>query len=515
MGKKSRKTKPKSSGAGGAGGNRRPQSQRAPPPPPLVKVITKKNFREVPPRMCIDQIKEGHVGIILDVASMVRTNPADVEYRIKLLEAGVVDALVEVLSRCHEEGMHDLVEKGVPSQWMMVLAALMNPPACETIFDGLSPVFRCLLDSNDRTFFNSNLQWYMSQYFFVAIIGSAVEISNFDVIPLLLKYDDLIEFVVQALFWKTKRPDIVREVLVRFNDWPGQADEYFSNLRNVAVDALSRIVTGCLIVVKEENAQYFVQDFGEEAVNRMARSSVVSSEYDCTNDEVFVASLFDVLPTVSIEKKSLLWEIQNIFSQSECVDKRVIIQCMKYAWSVTSDFEETKRVACYLKLTLFPLSSLPLASGKQKEHLGRFPRDSRYAIAIGSGLLELCMDLLLRFGMHKDLFDIISDVIQGANTLAFVPKTAKSIAEQRHSLKHFIESRSHAIDELDDECRACVDAIERMATSSKSSDASSWQRLLAGTHCMNCDKQLEKKEAKKCSGCKVASYVSLLLYDLV
>ncbi|KAL7537212.1 hypothetical protein ACHAWF_005688 [Thalassiosira exigua] len=391
---------------------------------------------------------------------------------------------------------------------MSVIASVIPPPACGKIFERLSPVFRCLMNSQDRTFFNSNLEWYLCQFWFFRFVEGAVKCRNYDVIPLLLKCDGLIEFVVRALFWKSKRPDIAREVRARFDSYVGEADEYYSNLWDGAVDALSAIVTGCLIVVEEKNAQCFIPGFGEEAVHRIAHSSVVASEYDCTNDEVFVASMFDILPAVSREKKSMLWEIQDIFSQSERVDKRVIIQCMKYSRSVALDFGEMKRVAGYLKLTFSPLSSVQAvdASGEIKEHMGRYPRDSRYAVAIGSGLFELCVDLLLRFGMHEDMFRIVRDIIEGATKLAFVPKTAKSIAEQRQSLQHFIESRMHAIDELDDKCLACIDAIERMATWAKSSDESFCQRMMAGTHCMNCRKQLKKKEAMKCSGCKVASY---------
>ena len=177
--------------------------------------------------------------------------------------------------------------------------------------------------------------------------------------------------IVQWIFWKEHRPDIVKVLGTK---------------ECTLITEMGRHIVGMLVTVAYQSRVTLTTEC-KRLMWSIGTTPIVNREYDQTCitsfNEGFIHRTKELMEGVNLCHELLL--LQVLVTDIDCVDQGVIKEVIDFGLNFASDYNSSAIVA--------DLSGRVL---KQS--------DTRVAFAIRSGLIEMCLGFIERFG-RVDLFN--------------------------------------------------------------------------------------------------------------
>ena len=474
-------------------------------------------LRTVPPHLVVRAVAEGQnlvtEGIILLYGS---TDEGEMAILKRLVDAGLVATVLQLLERCEDETFTDVLSRHcgggdleAPSRWLLLLlqaAAADNRSSNDEpvqdhsnsrmeIARRIGPLVRCMTNDSQRLFFGENKYWWRDRpiVYFVALVEGLVR--SLETVPILLQYEGLTEFLIQCLFWERCRSDIVEESRKHAVEF--DADN-FKTIRNGAIRALRALfrvkkimVDGCFVRFSDE---------GSKRLHMIASTKIVSAKYNPDCKVTFAAGWFDLMNEgPSDDERRCLWFMLQQLTWNQSVNKALIVRMVQCGMTNVKSPMDALDMVNALHDALIPIV---VVDGRA---LGRRPSEDRYYVAIKTGLIEMCLTLIVRFGsgnendLHRDtMLETLGVVLIGASAVALYNKLAKAVTERRSSIQEALRSTVGITEgksfELVEKVRSIVSI--NMETEKKTEWAG-FQRVL----CHSCHQVLQSGQIKMCSKC--------------
>ena len=186
--------------------------------------------------------------------------------------------------------------------------------------------------------------------------------------------------------------------------------------------------------------------------------------------------------------------LQPLMYIGDCVDKDVIMGMIDLGTNYVHVYASAVIVA---RLSSFMLLQ---EHGDREESI---PNDTRIAFAIRTGLVEMCLDLIERFGRggivntNASVFhQHIEHIFRFIHTTVLHQKTAKAIRSKSGSIEEDLARLQQNTSITNNiKCRELLDMIRSIMS-------------LNGLYCCRCNKKLSKTQVKQCNGCHCMSYCS-------
>lgn len=243
----------------------------------------------------------------------------NIQLRQQLLDAGLISAIVSFLNRGANTEFHTAIDDSIlkclglskeggveqisPKFWLQALTSCTYPdfPNCEDIrvqiAREITPFLDCMCDDITREYFQSNAYYHGSLGQFFYLIKTTIGYNDDGCktsasAGIILEHDGVFDMVVQCLFWRTHRPDIVREFTLY---------DRLDRLECIEADAKCIIDLFILHYVNvyaggnHDNYTDRVKDF----FKRMATTPIVSIGYDPNNEEIFLSNVATLMTTDS------------------------------------------------------------------------------------------------------------------------------------------------------------------------------------------------------------------------
>ena len=419
----------------------------------------------------------------------------DVSFISRLRGAGLVDAVLAVLSDCNGEFtiMNVLNASFMPSYWMQILHQIETPGECHVqIAERMGPIVYCL-SNRERTFFQSNHYWHCMYPFFLSVIQCLVHFTPNDTIPILLKYQGFLKSIIQPVFWKSHNPEIAKE-LESFSLLEG-SEEQLGDIDERGLDIVCHVIQHLTLLERVNGYDKVEWRPGGASVMENVATTLVGGE------TVFVEGLIHILPRLAKEYKGPAFRLLYLSVALDCVDKGVIKSAIEYAEQYSSANTDA---VCITKLLGMIL--MPSKTGKC------YPDDTRFGVAIGHGLLQVCLELLAKF-RHSDVGNAVendvNEIVLGASMVVFLNKTSKAVSIQRESILESLK-RFEAVGENEKGAPSSKTEVSIIPTINLIVYLSSKFQKSRRPMCYGCKALLEKGKVKQCATCKVVVYVSLL-----
>ena len=434
---------------------------------------------------------------------------------ISLDQSGIVSSTLNFLKRCEEDtfdkvladardsisaprprGGHISYVGGdlkSPVLWIKVLSkAVELEPSCKVkIARSIGPLVSCMCKDMTRLFFQSNKHWQEGILTFVELVSNMISNSkdstNIKVVNSLLKYEGLLESIIQWNFWDKHRPDLV----------------IMENCTEIA--ALGREITGNLFTGTVDNPS--AED--KQLLGLIGSMPIVSKDYDPNCMISYTAGLICYYKKRKGSKEGfkldligdILYILQPLIEIGDCIDKDVIAGMIDLGMHHVHDYDSAVVVA--------RLSAFMLWKGTDNKSC-----DTRTAFAIRCGLIEMCLNFIECFGTHmsceegsdsrcqctkclkSSLYNHIASMFKNINDVVLHQKTAKAIRSKRDSIEFELVSLEE--DERisgNPKCKELLDMIRSTLD-------------LNGSYCCRCNKSLTKTEVMECSGCGRMVYCS-------
>eukprot|EP00985_Skeletonema_marinoi_P008822 scaffold4031_cov129-Skeletonema_marinoi.AAC.3 len=436
-------------------------------------------------------------------------------YLGKLVEGGIYPIILEHLKRCEDETFADVLgEERVghdefiesPLVWVVFLANSLNylqdRDISIEIAENIDPLFKCIRDDMTRELFGEQKFWYETYPTFLAMVPNLVTKSR-ETMDILLQKQKLLDMIIQPLFWQMYRPDIMTDQL---------AVKYFSpHMFTAPMHTLYYIVARICNQINDEGQQThnIPERLNKDEMKQLSEigyKAIVSEAYDPKCDITFMAGLLDLIKLHDPTSKQIWYYMLNEMGTSGCVDNRVINRAVCHGSKSTLDHIDATKLPHVLFVLLHKVPP-------GDKLLPPLPDDARYAVAIDAGLLQMSMDMILRFESlyDNDLYRRFLSIIEGANSIAFHPKTQKAIARvDKAELRRILSKpQLHSLGRRNELCDKIFGTI---AFFSKDIAPSQGPKPNFGgvleTVCSSCSKELEKYAIKRCGQCKKRIYCS-------
>ena len=292
------------------------------------------------------------------------------------------------------------------------------------------------------------------------------------IIDTLLQHEGLLTSIVQWGFWdEDYRPDITKELSV-----------------------VSKVVElGNATLIRLIKAADLNSEEGRERLETIGTTPIINKEYDSECTTSFVVGLIrqTKIKGWSIEISTTL---QRLISNVSCVDKDVITELIV---GFNSDDKWIAHVAVLLRYMIL----------KRLNNNGNFySNDTHAAFAIRSGLVELCLTLIERFGLSESFdkkkdnvsspFVSIKGILTNIYWIQLHKKTSKAIRSKRSSIEQELARLGQNTDITNNvNCKKLFDMTMAILD-------------LNGSYCCRCNKSLSRTEVKLCNGCGLMSYCS-------
>ena len=484
-----------------------------------------------PPKGIVDIIRRGVDFPI--VQQMLRygdkEEDADIIFRERLLDEGLVPALLEGLNKCNHEtvlvkqnNIHYPDDKHAPASpgyCFCILSALMMVPGFSSkeedaqrirleIARGIGPVVNCMCNDDVGEFFQSKKFWHVSIERFIELIRGLAQ--SREAIEILLQYDGLLELVIQCLFWRTHRKDIMQG----FKEH--KVTSINADIEERAKDILDAIVSDYDEGVEGTGIQYFGKR-GRKILERIALAPIVSRRCDPNCGTQFIVALLDSIKANKSTRKSSGdssegsyycadpnkgWYIYTLsaFVVAGCVDKQVISEIIGIGASASDD-----TVVALLKI-IFDIvcprtGEIILGVGHRAKE-----DDTRFAVAINHGLIEMCLKLLAQH-CRKDgsnqLVNEINDIFDSMKNAALMKKSSQAIAVNHGKIAEKLRLVEPILAE-NNECHHALQMIEAILNTVPDK----LKCVDRKESCSRCNKELEKGRIQRCGKCKKATYCS-------
>ena len=396
-------------------------------------------------------------------------------------QSGILSTVLKFLKRCEDDTfVKVMLDVGggnltSPQSWVQVLIkAEVQEPSCRLrIAQNITPLVRCMCNDTKRLFFKSNMHWLDTIQAFAALIHNMIlhSVSNFKgkkIIDTLFQYEGLLTSIIQWGFWKEEyRPDIAKKL---------KSDE---------LDSIVRLGTAIL------NRLFIATDTQtEEGRNRLeiiGTTPIISKEYD---PECTMSLVVGLIRQVKIEgwTTNTSLSLRHLVIWVSCVDKDVITELIGLAMDTGND----KWAAHDAELFRFMVL-------KRYNNVKWLANDTRTAFAIRSGLIEMCLRFIERFGVSES-FDNETDILyllfSSIKSISLHQKTAKAIRSKKCIIEKELarlEQNAEIINNVN--CEKLLVMVGSILD-------------LNGSYCCRCNKSLSRIEVKLCNGCGCMVYCS-------
>lgn len=465
----------------------------------------------------LDDIRNFKFDATNAVAAFNQNQPHQKSYLEKLVEGGIYPIILGHLKRCEDETWADVLGEDrvgrdefidSPLVWVVFLTNSLNLlPGSDTrtrveIAENIGPLFNCFRDDVKRELFGEQKFWYETCTYFQGMLLNVATKSR-RAMDILLQEQKLDEMLIHTLFWHMYRPDIMEDEL---------AKKYFSSQTfSTPMNVLYNIVAKVCNQIDDNGENKHVQErLGKDEMKELSDIGfkvIVSEAYDPTCDITFMAGLLDLIKLPDQTAKQIWYYMLHEMVTSCCVDSRVIYRTVCHGYK-SSSLDHID--ASTLPRVLYPLLHKVPPGDKL---LPPLPDDTRYAIAIDAGLLQMCMGMILRFESlyTDDLYRVFLTIIEGANAMAFHPKTQKAIAKVNKAELRRILSKPE-LHSLGERNALCDKIFGTIAFFSKDIAPLEGPRPDFGgvfaSMCSFCSKELGKDAIKRCGQCKKRIYCS-------
>ena len=395
---------------------------------------------------------------------------------------------------------------GSPSTWIKVLAKLasLRPSCMLQIVDNVGPLIRCMCNDTERLFFGSNEHWGDSILPFVRLISNILrdqpKIEKKDVIDaVFLQHEGFLRRIIQWGFWDEHRPDILREKL-------GQDD-------CMSITTLGRKMTQRLVSVAGIPRDDARSLGAANRVKFIASTPIVSHYYDPNCMTSYVVGLMRYMKTTG--DVSCMFELETLIIDSlDCADKDIITEVIDLGLNCTMGANNSVIVMNMAGFILL-----------EEVSIGQFlQNDTRIAFAIRSGLIEMCLSFVDRFGEQKiftstvppPLCSRIENVLKSVYCVSLHKKTWKAIRHKRNIIGNELLNRlgqntTITVDNIIEEELLRLEQNKPITVDANCKKLLDMVRCILdtnGAYCCWCNKSLGRRERKQCNGCHHMTYCS-------
>ena len=415
---------------------------------------------------------------------------------ISIEQSGVLTTVLNFLKRCEDETFHQVmnsVGKGdlvTPATWIGVLsrAEELEPSCSLQIAENIGPLVRCMCNDTERLFFKSNFYWKEGIMPFVQLMSHMISksINSTDkrvINTLLQQHEGLLPSIVQWAFWN-HRPDIAKVMRV---------DEGNS------IITLGRGITAELITDEDnfnDSSYRTATKDGMKRLRSIGTTPILNKDYDPTCTISFVVGF------IRLVKEEGSWQsepnssiLDRLIGAADCVDKDVTMEVIDLGTNHTSDFDKAESAANILSYVL---------CNEVVEDDYCHPNDTRIAFAIRTGLIETCLNFIMRFGWHERFEEKENnDCLEGDTWFILDVISETSLHEKTNK----------AIRHKKDEIQNRLGSLEKIATSN--TDVKVLFDMVecilenVGSFCCRCNKSLARTEVMEWNGCHRITYCSM------
>jgi len=435
-----------------------------------------------------------------------------------LLDNGLISVILGFLSQCEHEDFNHLVDKvkgnlRTPLDWMEILVYYSIFEQCRVeIANGIQAVVRCLCDDTKRLFFKSNKYWHQALSHFVTLLSSLIgsldhsssEVTASTVCHILLQNEGFLENMIQKTVWSLYRPDIVKE----------QSHHCLSDI--IFIESFARrVISNIIFIGLERNVtetdaelnrltvhEAFSQD-GLDLITTIAKTPVVSKAYDPECKVNYVLGMIRMLKLVnSVDRRDQLSFLNSMFAcNADYVDNGIIAEVIELGSKFIADIDDAMSI-----------SELSYSMLVRKNAQGNvFPIDKRLAFAIKSGLLEMCVEFIMRFACDPTIQSIACDAQRNQlmEALVFIARFIYAVGFHQKTAKAIRDHRSQIIEALS---RLSAQVENEQSTHSEKPHICKFVDLLSSImklnegSCSRCNKPIEWHTALFCEGCRRVAY---------
>ena len=180
----------------------------------------------LPPESIVEDIRRGRNIPTQAVGQLSGTLHEDIACRSRLVDAGMIDVVLDLLQRCTDEKFSDVLadigeeecakEGGngggenellaLPSVWVNVLLNtvchnnLLNDAKMDDcrvlVAMNIGPLVQCMINDSKREFYQNNMMWHRCISYFPTLLQKITLTS--ETVPILLEYKGLADMVIQS-----------------------------------------------------------------------------------------------------------------------------------------------------------------------------------------------------------------------------------------------------------------------------------------------------------------------------
>ena len=407
-------------------------------------------------------------------------------------QSGVLSTILKFLKRCEDDTFVKVMldvgggDLKTPTSWVRILLkAEAREESCRLhIAQSIGPLVKCMCNDTKRQLFKSTKHWVDTIRAFVALIHNMIlsgfdnsdKTENTEIIDTLLQHEGLLTSIVQWGLWEEEyRPDITKKLTT----------DKRVDIVELGNATLNRLIKAADLDSEEDRKR----------LETIGTTPIISKEYD---PECTISLVVGLIRQVEIKGWTLdtSTALRRLISNVSCVDKDVITEMIDLGINTRNDDKWVATVAHLLRFMIL------------KEHTDRlfYSDDTRAAFAIQSGLTELCLVFIERYGLHES-FDNETDILYSlffsiqmtfANIyfIQLHKKTAKAIRSKRPSIEQELarlEKNTNITNNVN--CKKLLDIVRSILN-------------LNGSYCCRCDKSLSRTEVKLCNSCGLMAYCS-------
>ena len=456
-----------------------------------------------PPDQVVRDVGQCQYQATQAIVFLTRTDAGDKSYSQRLVEAGLITTVLQLLERCEDEKFADVLghngDLPNPALWLNVLQNIVardNIVSKDVVLDarvkiarGIGPVVRCMTDDHRRLFFGENMYWWLgpSILFFVALLENLTKSP--ETVPILMQYQGLTEFLIQCMFWERYRPDILEESR---NYASATSPNMFKMIQNSAIAALQEFVD--VDKVKSNGSFVRFSDEGTKRLKMIASTKIISDKYNRDCNEPFSSGWFVLMSADAIDPR--LWFILQQLIWANCVDTVMIYRMVEYAMMQVK-YSNAQEIIMSMYDVLIPRSGI--------EGIDRRPSDDRYSIAIKAGFIEMCLKLIVQFGPSgtRELskgrtLDYLGILLNGASAVSLLKKSEKAVRNHRSEIQRALHS---TMGKTEGKSSELLEMVRSMINMNIGLERKSEYDGSAHVICRRCLETLQADQIKRCSKC--------------
>ena len=405
----------------------------------------------------------------------------------------ILPSVLDFLKRCEGETFDQVTDSiggdlKSPLSWIKVLARADMDCSLQ-IAENIGPLVSCMCNDTDRLFFKSNTYWREGIMAFVELIYNMLR-SNIgkheneeknEIVDALLQHEGLLTAIIQWGYWDAEhRPDIVDELV---------------NNECETIAGLGRHATICLVAdaVQTKGDSNTLSDKFKNRLRAIGMTPIVGKAYDPNCMISYTAGMLQGKIRTEDWIAFAFTILQFLVSEADCVDKDIISEVIDMGLKCTDDDYDSASNVAIISYSMI-LEDSRMDKG--------FPSDTRTAFAVRSGLIEMCLNFIVRYESQISLSDgcasifckTISSILTAVHSLSLHQKTAKAIQRKKATIEEkliILEQNTNMV-LLGKKLLYAVRSI----------------LALNGSYCCRCIKSLSRTEVLQCNGCGCMAYCS-------